>query len=92
MVEILSGILRFADGLDRTHRQRIRSVSVIVRAGTIHVRCRASGEVELEMWGADKRLDLIQRALGLPVKVIVARAGRRIASAASRVRARSGRR
>jgi exopolyphosphatase/guanosine-5'-triphosphate,3'-diphosphate pyrophosphatase len=83
-VGILAGILRLADGLDRTHRQRVRSLSASVRGGVLNVKCRTCGEVELELWGAGKRLDLLQKSLRLPVKVSVAAPRRRGPGGASR--------
>ena len=73
-VEVLSGILRLADGLDRTHRQRVRSVAARAGPDGLKIRCRVSGEAELEMWGAAKRLDLLQKSLRVPVTVSIARA------------------
>ncbi len=70
-VRILAGLLRLADGLDRSHRQRIRSVHVSAAGGKLSVRCRASGDAELEMWGARKRLDLLEATLDLPVEVVL---------------------
>lgn len=68
-VEVLSGLLRLADGLDRSHRQRVRSVSLTSRGRGVEVRCRSIGEAELESWGAGRRTSLLEKALGVPVRV-----------------------
>lgn len=71
-VEVLSAILGVADGLDRSHQQRIRDLSVARHRGTLVVRCRASLLPELELWGARKRLDLLGKALRVPVHLEIA--------------------
>jgi exopolyphosphatase/guanosine-5'-triphosphate,3'-diphosphate pyrophosphatase len=68
-VESLAAILRLADGLDRSHRQRVRSIAVSVRGGTIYVSCRAAGDAQLEMWGAGRRRDLMEKVFDAPVRV-----------------------
>ena len=63
-VTALAGILRLADALDRSHRQRVRGVKVLKRKKGLLIRCEADGNVDLEMWGARRRLDLLEEALG----------------------------
>lgn len=67
-VRILAGVLRVADALDRSHRQAVRSLSVGERRGTVKVQLQVDGEGELELWGARKRVDLIEAALGVSVR------------------------
>ncbi|MBI3450028.1 MAG: Ppx/GppA family phosphatase [Acidobacteria bacterium] len=74
IVRILAGFLKLADALDRSHRQTVRSVTVKPRRGAVLVVCLATGDVELEMWGARRRLDLIAETLGVPVRLEDARA------------------
>jgi exopolyphosphatase/guanosine-5'-triphosphate,3'-diphosphate pyrophosphatase len=63
-VVILSGLLRLAEALDRTHRQRVRSVSRSRAPRALKLVCRTSGDVELEKWGAPRHLEFLQDALG----------------------------
>src|SRR5262249_47666213 len=63
-VRVLAILLQVADGLDRSHRGRVRSLTAAHRAGSVTVVCRASGIAELEMWGARKRLDQMAKVLG----------------------------
>jgi hypothetical protein len=65
-------MLCLADGLDRSHKRRVRSIALWMRAGALIVRCRASGVPELELWAARKRLDPLGRCLGVPVKLELA--------------------
>ncbi|HEY6554695.1 MAG TPA: Ppx/GppA phosphatase family protein [Vicinamibacteria bacterium] len=77
-VRVLAGLLRVADALDRSHRQTIRAVSVVERAGVLKIRGEATGDCELELWGVPRRTALLEEALELPVRidvVVTAKAG-----------------
>jgi exopolyphosphatase/guanosine-5'-triphosphate,3'-diphosphate pyrophosphatase len=76
VVRVLAGILRVADALDRSHRQAIRTLTVAERGGTLRIRGEATGDCELELWGVLRRTPLLEEALGLPVRVEVARTAR----------------
>jgi exopolyphosphatase/guanosine-5'-triphosphate,3'-diphosphate pyrophosphatase len=69
-VAMLAGILRVADALDRTHRQSVRQLSVVLRGRTVALRCEASRECDLEMWGAARRSELLARELGRAVAIV----------------------
>ena len=85
-VKILAGILRVADSLDRSHHQRVRSISVFKRGGSMTLRCRSEGNVDLEFWGARRRAALLEEALRVKIRFVSVPA----AAAASRAaRARS---
>jgi exopolyphosphatase/guanosine-5'-triphosphate,3'-diphosphate pyrophosphatase len=68
-VRVLAGCLRVADALDRSHRQVIRRLSARERSGVLRIRAEAAGDCELEMWGVGRRLSLLERALGVAVRV-----------------------
>jgi exopolyphosphatase/guanosine-5'-triphosphate,3'-diphosphate pyrophosphatase len=87
VVRMLAGLLRLADALDRSHRQVIRSLSVSERSGILKVRCEADGNCDLELWGVGRRTDLIEKALGCPVRV----EAQPMAEATGGLRVRSGR-
>jgi exopolyphosphatase/guanosine-5'-triphosphate,3'-diphosphate pyrophosphatase len=83
-VRLLAGFLRVADALDRGHRQTLRAVKVGVRGETLRIQCHAQGNCELELWGAPRRAELLERALGVRVRFeLLPAAG----SAARRLRA-----
>jgi len=52
-VDLLSGILRLANGLERGHRQNIDSVSAEVKGNEILLRLKTRFEPDIEMWSAD---------------------------------------
>jgi exopolyphosphatase/guanosine-5'-triphosphate,3'-diphosphate pyrophosphatase len=75
-VRTLAALLRVADALDRSHRQAIRTLTVAERGGALRIRGEATGDCELELWGVLRRTPLLEEALGLPVRVEVARAAK----------------
>jgi exopolyphosphatase/guanosine-5'-triphosphate,3'-diphosphate pyrophosphatase len=68
-VRVLAGFLRAADALDRSHRQVIRRLAFTERNGALRLRCEAVGDCQLELWGVPRRLDLMQQALGVAIRV-----------------------
>jgi exopolyphosphatase/guanosine-5'-triphosphate,3'-diphosphate pyrophosphatase len=68
-VRVLAGLLRLADALDRSHRQVVHGLSVSERGDSMRVRCEASGDCGLELWGAERRKDLLERMLGVRIRV-----------------------
>lgn len=73
VVRILSGILRIADGLDRSHHQLVRAL--IVSSGENQLRIEAEPEpgadLELELWGARRKSKLWARELGREVEIVL---------------------
>ncbi len=77
-VTVLSGLLRLGESLDRTHRQHVRSVSGVRAGKGMKLRCRILGDAELEIWGANRHLSVLEDALGVPLRLeAVAAAPRR---------------
>jgi exopolyphosphatase/guanosine-5'-triphosphate,3'-diphosphate pyrophosphatase len=67
-VRVLAAFLRVADALDRGHRQTVRAIKVLQRGETLRVVCQSQGNCELELWGAPRRADLLEQALGVRVR------------------------
>jgi exopolyphosphatase/guanosine-5'-triphosphate,3'-diphosphate pyrophosphatase len=63
--------LRVADGLDRSYQQAVASVAVHVSASAVDIVLhRASGaDIELELWGARRKRDLLGRVFARDVHV-----------------------
>jgi exopolyphosphatase / guanosine-5'-triphosphate,3'-diphosphate pyrophosphatase len=73
VVEILSGVLRIAAGLDRTRARAVSRLRV-VSAGTagplrILVETAPGVDADLELYSARNRKDLLEDALGLTVEI-----------------------
>lgn len=60
-VEKLAGILRIADGLDRSHRQLVTRVVCRVRSGKVELEATARGDCEAELDAARNKADLFER-------------------------------
>jgi len=75
LVAALAGVLRVADGLDRSHEQRVDSKSVRVRSSKfIEIRIspasRRSSVLTPERRAAERKADVLERVLGKRVRVI----------------------
>jgi exopolyphosphatase/guanosine-5'-triphosphate,3'-diphosphate pyrophosphatase len=73
IVKKLSGILRVAEGLDRTHSSIIQSLRC-ERAGetlTIHLRTSNETYPSLEIYTAETRKDLFEETLGVKIGFVV---------------------
>jgi exopolyphosphatase/guanosine-5'-triphosphate,3'-diphosphate pyrophosphatase len=71
-VRRVSGLLRVADGLDRGHTAAVDRVTVALEAGkcVIGVAPRLKdADVSLEVWGAQRKSDVLAKALGCEVVV-----------------------
>lgn len=69
LVRVLSPMLQFGEALDRSHQQHIRSVEPSMRAGILRLRCLAVGDYDLELWGGRGKVDALQGALGVRVRL-----------------------
>jgi exopolyphosphatase/guanosine-5'-triphosphate,3'-diphosphate pyrophosphatase len=67
LVRVLGGILRVADGLDRSHMDLVTDVRCEVSADGLLIRCVADGPAGAEIWAARQKADLLEEALGRPV-------------------------
>lgn len=59
-IRALAGILRVADGLDRSHFQNVKNLSVKV-GESIHILIDTVGDPELEIWGAMRKRELFEK-------------------------------
>jgi exopolyphosphatase/guanosine-5'-triphosphate,3'-diphosphate pyrophosphatase len=67
-VRRLSALLRLADGLDRTHRQRIRSVHCDWRDDRLVVTAVADEMPEVDLWGARQKGKLFEQLFGVKLE------------------------
>lgn len=61
LVRALSAILRVADGLDRTHTQRVRGVGMEMRGRLARLRVDAAEEPAVDIWGAARKGRLFEK-------------------------------
>ena len=71
LVKVLAGLLRIAIGLDRSHAGTIRSVEVEATSSELRIVpvVMPGTDIELELYAAKERSDLLADVLGLPVSV-----------------------
>jgi exopolyphosphatase/guanosine-5'-triphosphate,3'-diphosphate pyrophosphatase len=88
LVRELAGILRLAVGLDRAHSANVRDVRAEFREGRLVVTAIAEQRPEAELWGGSRKKDLLEKVLGLEVRIAWRRPSGEVAAApASRDRA-----
>ena len=66
----LAAILRVADGLDRGRVSAVDSVDVDLVRGRACVEVAGSRDLDLELWGARRKRDLVERLLGCRLDVV----------------------
>jgi len=76
VVEKLAGILRIADGLDRSHRQLVSAVSCRAKARKVELEASARGDCEPELDAARKKANLFERVFDRTVALRAVPAGR----------------
>jgi exopolyphosphatase/guanosine-5'-triphosphate,3'-diphosphate pyrophosphatase len=69
-VDVLAAVLRLADALDRSHRQKIRAVRLSRSRGEWKIACTCSGSISRELDAAEEKSSLWRRVFG-PVTVDV---------------------
>jgi exopolyphosphatase / guanosine-5'-triphosphate,3'-diphosphate pyrophosphatase len=70
LVRKLAGILRVADGLDRTHTQRISAAHCGVHRGFVELTVQARTDPRVEIWDAERKSGLFQRAFKLEPRFV----------------------
>ena len=70
LVRRLSGILRLADALDRSHKSIVKSIELTQADNTLNIRLtECDSEPSLEIWGANLRKGLFEESFGLKVEI-----------------------
>jgi exopolyphosphatase/guanosine-5'-triphosphate,3'-diphosphate pyrophosphatase len=64
LVRQLAALVRVADGLDRTHTQRVTGVGVETARGKIRLVLEAVSDPQVEVWDAERKAGLFARAFG----------------------------
>lgn len=68
-IKKLSGILRVADGLDRSHYQNVKDLEVFSEEDQIKINIWTEGEPYLEIWGAERKSELFKEVTGKKLKI-----------------------
>jgi exopolyphosphatase/guanosine-5'-triphosphate,3'-diphosphate pyrophosphatase len=70
LIARLSGILRIADGLDRTHSQSVTGVKVRALGNRLRLGIEAGSSPEVECADAERKSDLFRRAFDTKVELV----------------------
>lgn len=71
-IEKLASILRVADGLDRSHYQNVKRMELETTPEEFRIRIHSLSDPELEIWGAERKSDLLRKKLGRKVVITAA--------------------
>ena len=69
VINVLSALLRIADGLDRSQFSVVQNIDVKL-GKTVVITAQVSGDAELEIWAARGRSDLFEKVFKRPVQFI----------------------
>jgi exopolyphosphatase/guanosine-5'-triphosphate,3'-diphosphate pyrophosphatase len=75
LVARLAALLRTADGLDRSHGQRVTEVAAEVRKGRLTLSITGRAPLDVEVHAGERKADLLARVSGRDVAVAEARVG-----------------
>lgn len=73
VVQIGSGLLRVADGLDRSHSSVVSGVRCKLRKKRLEIAVKAKGDAELEIWGARNKSALLGEVLDRTLRITQSR-------------------
>ncbi|MCQ2355735.1 MAG: HD domain-containing protein [Methanocorpusculum sp.] len=68
-VHLLAGIIRIADGLDRSHCSVVRSVHAKLSAGILVISCTGSGRGAQERRTAAKKADMLMKVFSAGIRI-----------------------
>jgi len=68
-VDILAGCLRIAEGLDHSRNAGTLSLKVSSGGKTVSIQLRPAGGPDLDVWAAQSRSDLLERALEKKIEI-----------------------
>ena len=72
-MKALAAILRLALALDRTHQQHVADVRARVRDDVVRIVIQSQGDAEVDVWAAERKVDLFEKVFGRKVRFPSAR-------------------
>jgi exopolyphosphatase / guanosine-5'-triphosphate,3'-diphosphate pyrophosphatase len=66
----LSALLRIAEYLERSKSQVVRSLRVTINANEVVIAVEADGDAAVEIWEAERRSGLFEKAYGVKVRIV----------------------
>lgn len=68
-VDVLSGILRVANGLERGHRQNVERIEVLDEGERLLLRLTTAHDPDIEIWAADQLKSWLETVLSRPILI-----------------------
>lgn len=68
-LELLAGVIRLAEQLERSRDGQVRSVRVAAENGRVLLTADAAGDPTVPLWAARRNADLLARAIGREIEV-----------------------
>ena len=65
VVSKLTAIMRIADAMDASHKQKLRNISISVASGSMDIACDSSLDLTFEQWAFDHNADLFGQVFGI---------------------------
>jgi len=69
VIKKLSGLMRVADGLDRSHYQNVQDLRITTGSDSIHLLLDTKADAELEIWGAMRKKQLFEEVTGRTLEI-----------------------
>jgi exopolyphosphatase/guanosine-5'-triphosphate,3'-diphosphate pyrophosphatase len=63
-IKKLAGILRVADGLDRSHYQNVKTLELVINENELLFNIQTQADPQLEIWGAQRKSHLLREVSG----------------------------
>lgn len=73
LVSKLTAMLRIADALDSSHRQKVKSLSANLQPDRLYVLCDSVNDMSFEEWSFEHRSDLFEEVIGVKPQLRVRR-------------------
>ena len=64
-VSKLTAILRLADSLNASHKEKIRKMTIFMQGDDLHISCAASADMSFEEWAFEHRCELFEEVMGI---------------------------
>ncbi len=73
LVSKLTAILRIADALDASHKQKSKKITVQLDPESLHISCGSSEDMSFEMWSFEHRSGLFEEVIGIKPELRIRR-------------------
>lgn len=73
LVSKLTAILRIADALDASHKQKSKNITVQLDPESLHISCGSAEDMSFEMWSFEHRSGLFEEVIGIKPELRIRR-------------------